>query len=251
MKIDPKLSMKINPNYSPNFDSKKRSLDEINFIIFHYTGMKNEKKAIDKLLDIKSKVSCHYFIKNNGEILRMVPDSYIAWHAGVSSWKKFKSLNKNSIGIEINNPGHEFKYKKFSKKQIYSLIKLTKYIIKKYKINPKSILGHSDIAPDRKRDPGEKFPWEFLSKKKIGIWHELKSNEIKVYRKLKLSNLLKIKFINNLYKIGYPKNSKINKNKYIKNITVAFQRRFRQELIDGKIDKECLLISENLIKKLN
>ena len=243
--------MKINLNYSPNFDSKKRSLDEINFIIFHYTGMKNEKKAIDKLLDIKSKVSCHYFIKNNGEILKMVPDSYIAWHAGVSSWKKFKSLNKNSIGIEINNPGHEFKYKKFSKKQIYSLIKLTKYIIKKYKINPKSILGHSDIAPDRKRDPGEKFPWEFLSKKKIGIWHELKSNEIKVYRKLKLSNLLKIKFINNLYKIGYPKNSKINKNKYNKNITVAFQRRFRQELIDGKIDKECFLISENLIKKLN
>ena len=243
--------MKINPNYSPNFDSKKRSLDKINFIIFHYTGMKNEKKAIDKLLDIKSKVSCHYFIKNNGEILRMVPDPYIAWHAGVSSWKKFKSLNKNSIGIEINNPGHEFKYKKFSKKQIYSLIKLTKYIIKKYKINPKSILGHSDIAPDRKKDPGEKFPWELLSRKKIGIWHELKSNEIKVYRKLKLSNLLKIKFINNLYKIGYPKNSKINKNKYNKNITVAFQRRFRQELIDGKIDKECLLISENLIKKLN
>ena len=251
MKIDPKLSMKINPNYSPNFDPKKRGLDEINFIIFHYTGMKNEKKAIDKLLDIKSKVSCHYFIKNSGEILRMVPDSYIAWHAGVSSWKKFKSLNKNSIGIEITNPGHEFNYKNFKKKQIYSLIKLTKYIIKKYKINPKSILGHSDIAPDRKKDPGEKFPWEFLSKKKIGIWHELKSNEIKIYRKLKLSNILKIKFINNLYKIGYPKNSKINKNKYIKNITVAFQRRFRQELIDGKIDKECLLISENLIKKLN
>ncbi|WP_440654716.1 N-acetylmuramoyl-L-alanine amidase [Candidatus Pelagibacter sp. HIMB1506] len=243
--------MTINPYYSPNFDSKKRSLDKINFIIFHYTGMKNEKKAIDKLLDIKSKVSCHYFIKNNGEILRMVPDTYIAWHAGVSSWKKFKSLNKNSIGIEINNPGHEFRYKNFSKKQIYSLIKLTKYIIKKYKINPKSILGHSDIAPDRKKDPGEKFPWEFLSKNNIGIWHELKSNEIKVYRKLKLSNLLKIKFINNLYKIGYPKNSKINKNKYNKNITVAFQRRFRQELIDGKIDKECLLISENLIKKLN
>ena len=213
--------------------------------------MKNEKKAIDKLLDINSKVSCHYFIKNNGEILRMVPDPYIAWHAGVSSWKKFKSLNKNSIGIEINNPGHEFKYKKFSKKQIYSLIKLTKYIIKKYKINSKSILGHSDIAPDRKKDPGEKFPWEFLSKNKIGIWHELKSNEIKVNRKLKLSNILKIKFINNLYKIGYPRNSKINKNKYNKNITVAFQRRFRQELVDGKIDKECLLISENLIKKLN
>ena len=138
-----------------------------------------------------------------------------------------------------------------SKEQINSILKLTKYLIKKYKINSKFILGHSDIAPDRKQDPGEKFPWEFLSQNKIGIWHELKSKEIKVYRKLKLSNVLKIKFIKNLYKIGYPRNSKINKNKYNKNITVAFQRRFRQELIDGKIDKECFLISENLIKKLN
>ncbi|WP_440618810.1 N-acetylmuramoyl-L-alanine amidase [Candidatus Pelagibacter sp. HIMB1493] len=243
--------MKINPNYSPNFDLKKRSLDKINFIIFHYTGMKNEKKAIDKLLDIKSKVSCHYFIKNNGEILRMVPDSYTAWHAGVSSWKKFKSLNKNSIGIEINNPGHEFKYKKFSKKQIYSVLKLTRYLIKKYNIPSNCILGHSDIAPDRKKDPGEKFPWQFLSKHKIGNWHNLDLNKIKKGRSLNINNLFKLKFINNLYKIGYPKNSKINKNKYIKNITVAFQRRFRQELIDGKIDKECLLISENLIKKFN
>ena len=139
--------------------------------------------------------------------------------------------------------------KNFSKKQIYSLILKKKYLLK-IKLIQKIYLGHSDIAPDRKKDPGEKFPWEFLSKNNIGIWHDLKSNEIKVYRKLKLSNLLKIKFINNLYKIGYPKNSKINKNKYNKNITVAFQRRFRQELIDGKIDKECLLISENLIKNL-
>ena len=245
------MSMKISLNFSPNFDPKKRKKSEIKFIVFHYTGMKSEKKAIDKLLDQNSKVSCHYLIKNDGDIIKMVPETYQAWHAGISSWKKFKSLNKHSIGIEITNPGHEFKYKKFSKKQIYSLIKLSKYLIKKFKINSKSILGHSDIAPDRKLDPGEKFPWVFLSKNKIGIWHELKSSEIKVYRKLKLSNVLKIKFLKNLYRIGYPRNSKINKNKYNKNITVAFQRRFRQELIDGKIDKECFLISENLIKKLN
>ena len=243
--------MKIKLNFSPNFDLKKRKKKQIKFIVFHYTGMATEKKAIDKLLNYTSKVSCHYFIKKNAEIIKMVPETYTAWHAGVSGWKKIKSLNKNSIGIEISNPGHEFKYLNFSKKQINSILKLTKYLIKKYKINSKFILGHSDIAPDRKQDPGEKFPWEFLSQNKIGIWHELKSKEIKVYRKLKLSNVLKIKFIKNLYKIGYPRNSKINKNKYNKNITVAFQRRFRQELIDGKIDKECFLISENLIKKLN
>ncbi len=243
--------MKIIINFSPNFDPKKRKKSEIKFIVFHYTGMKSEKKAMDKLLDYNSKVSCHYLIKNNGDIIKMVPEIYQAWHAGISSWKKFKSLNKNSIGIEITNPGHEFKYKKFSKKQIYSLIKLTKYLAKKFKINSKSILGHSDIAPDRKLDPGEKFPWAFLSKKKIGIWHDLNQNKIKKERESKILNTLKLKFINNLFKIGYPKSSKIYKSKYNKIITLAFQRRFRPELVNGKIDKECLLISENLVKKLN
>ena len=243
--------MKIILNFSPNFSAKKRKKSEIKFIVFHYTGMKSEKKAIDKLLDYNSKVSCHYLIKNNGDIIKMVPETYQAWHAGVSSWKKFKFLNKNSIGIEITNPGHELKYKKFSKKQIYSLIKLTKYLVKKFKIDSKSILGHSDIAPDRKLDPGEKFPRAFLSKNKIGIWHDLSQNKIKKERELNISNTLKLKFINNLFKIGYPRNSKINKNKYKKMITFAFQRRFRQELVNGKIDKECLLISENLTKKLN
>ena len=243
--------MKVILNFSPNFDAKKRKKSEIKFIVFHYTGMKSEKKAIDKLLDYNSKVSCHYLIKNNGDIIKMVPEIYQAWHAGISSWKKFKSLNKNSIGIEITNPGHEFKYKEFSKKQISSLIKLTKYLIKKFKINSKSILGHSDIAPDRKIDPGEKFPWEFLSKNKIGIWHSLNENKKRKERGLKISNPLKLKFVNNLFKIGYPRNSKINKIKYNKIITLAFQRRFRQELVNGEIDKECLIISENLSKKFN
>ena len=243
--------MKIIQNYSPNFDLKRRKKSEIKFIVYHYTGMKSEKKAIDKLLDQNSKVSCHYLIKNNGDIIKMVPENYQAWHAGISSWKKYKSLNKNSIGIEITNPGHEFKYKEFSKKQISSLIKLIKYLVKKYKINSKSILGHSDIAPERKMDPGEKFPWEFLSKNKIGIWYDLKQNNIKKERGLNISNPLKLKFTNNLFKIGYPRSLKINENKYNKIITFAFQRRFRQELVNGKIDKECLLISKNLLKKLN
>jgi N-acetylmuramoyl-L-alanine amidase len=158
--------MKIIHNYSPNFEIKKRKSNQIKFIIFHYTGMKNELKAIKRLTSIKSKVSSHYLIKNNGEIVVIVPDLYIAWHAGISSWKSFKSLNKNSIGIEISNPGHNFNYKKFSKKQIGSIKKLSKFLIKKYKINQKNILGHSDIALDRKKDPGEKFPWN--------IWLNLK-----------------------------------------------------------------------------
>ena len=131
--------------------------------------MKKESCAINRLTDIQSEVSCHYLIKNNGETVKLVPDLYIAWHAGKSSWKSFKSLNKNSIGIEITNPGHEFGYKKFSQKQISSLLGLSKFLIKKYKISHKNILGHSDITPERKKDPGEKFPWKYLYQKKIGL----------------------------------------------------------------------------------
>ena len=244
----PKSMIDTTLNYSPNFDPKKRRLKEIKFIIFHYTGMKKQKDAIAQLTNIKSKVSSHYLIKNNGEILTLVPDLYIAWHAGVSSWKKYKSINKYSIGIEISNPGHEHSYKKFSKKQIKSILKLSAYLIKKYKIKSNFILGHSDIAPDRKKDPGEKFPWKYLSKNKISYWHNLSEKKIFKERNQQVSQLEKNKFVKNLNKIGYSKNMRFNKNKYTKVLTTAFQRRFRQELVSGIIDQECLLISNNLAK---
>jgi len=129
-----KIGLKMAVSYSPNFNLPKRSKKRIKFIIIHYTGMKKESEAIRRLQDSKSKVSSHYLIKNNGEILNLVPDLYEAWHSGVSSWKNFKSLNKNSIGIEITNPGHQHGYKKFSKKQIFSLQKLLNILLKKYKI---------------------------------------------------------------------------------------------------------------------
>ena len=161
------MAIKLTLDYSPNFNLKKRDKNQIRFLVFHYTGMKSEKFAINKLTGIQSEVSSHYFIKKSGQIIMMVPDLYIAWHAGVSSQKKYKSLNFNSIGIEISNPGHKFGYVNFTKKQIKNLIKLSKFLIHKYKIKKNNILGHSDIAPDRKMDPGEKFPWELLFKNKI------------------------------------------------------------------------------------
>ena len=211
--------------------------------------MKKETDAINRLINNKSKVSCHYFIKNNGEILTLVPDLHTAWHAGFSSWKMYKSINKNSIGIEISNPGHNFKYKNFNKKQVMSVIKLTKFLKKKYKINPKFILGHSDISPDRKKDPGEKFPWEYFSKRKIGQWHNLNQKKLIKERNKLVSDLDKNIFINNLYKIGYSKYLRKNNLNFLKILTIAFQRRFRQNLINGIIDKECLLISKNIVKK--
>ena len=245
----PKSKINTTLNYSPNFDVKKRKVKEIKFIIFHYTGMKKEKQAITRLANTKSKVSSHYLIKNNGEILTLVPDLYVAWHAGVSSWKNYKSINKYSIGIEISNPGHENSYKKFSKKQIKSILKLSTYLRKKYKIKSNFILGHSDIAPDRKKDPGEKFPWKYLSKNKIGFWHNLNQKKLFKKRNQIVNPIEKNKFIKNLNKIGYSKNMYFNKNKYSKILTTAFQRRFRQELVNGVIDQECLIISKNLIKR--
>ena len=244
------MALKTILSYSPNFNPKKRTPKQIKFIIFHYTGMKNESDAISKLTEIQSEVSCHYLIKNNGEILKMVPDLYIAWHAGKSLWKNYKSLNQSSIGIEITNPGHEHGYKKFTKKQISSILKLSKFLMNKYKVNPKNILGHSDIAILRKKDPGEKFPWEYLSKNKVGIWHTLKNKDLIKNRKLKTNEEEEKFFYNNLFKIGYSKkmSRKTNKIKYLRELAKTFQRRFRQELIDGKIDQECLRISKNLIK---
>ena len=250
------MSLKTILNYSPNFDTTKRTPKQIKFIIFHYTGMKKEIDSVNRLTSTLSKVSSHYFIKNNGQIITLVPDLYIAWHAGVSSWKNYKFLNKHSIGIEISNPGHEFNYKKFSKKQIKSILRLTKFLIKKYKIKSQNILGHSDIAPTRKKDPGEKFPWEYLSSNKIGIWHKLSKKKLEKNRYLKTNNLEKNLFYKNLKLIGYPtkvvfKDSKISINNYTKIITKAFQRRFRQNQINGIIDQECLMISKNLAKILS
>jgi N-acetylmuramoyl-L-alanine amidase len=237
-------------NYSPSFTIKKREAKQIKFIIFHYTGMKKEKDAIERLTSMRSKVSSHYLIKYNGEIVIMVPDLYEAWHAGVSSWKNFKSLNKHSIGIEISNPGHEYDYKKFSKKQNQSLKKLSQFLIKKYKIDKKNILGHSDVAPTRKKDPGEKFPWKYLAKFGIGKWHSLSDKNLMINRRKKISLIDKKIFFKNLLSIGYSIKSptKLKKDKFLNLITIAFQRRFRPEIVDGKIDKECLIISQNLIK---
>ena len=248
MKMYQKIGLKMATSYSPNFSLPKRPKKRIKFLIIHYTGMKKEIDAIRRLQDPNFKVSSHYLVKRNGEILNLVPDQYEAWHAGISSWKYFKLLNKNSIGIEITNPGHQYGYRNFSSKQIFSIKKLLNFLIKKYGIKKDCILGHSDISPGRKKDPGEKFPWEMFAKKKLVFWHNLEKKKIKKFRNQNLlTNIEKNIFLKNLNKIGYNdiKGFKFNKN--MKYLTLAFQRRFRQSLVNGKIDKECLLISKSLV----
>ena len=234
--------------YSPNFNKVKRSKNEIKFIIIHYTGMANELKALDRLTNIQSEVSSHYFIKENGKILELVPNLYTAWHAGKSKWGKYKNLNKNSIGIEISNPGHQLNYKKFSNNQIKSLVLILKYLVKKYRINYKNILGHSDIAPERKKDPGEKFPWKTLSRNRLALWHDLDEKKLKKFRLINLSQKEKKIFLSNLKKIGYRKVKSRKTNSNDITLLKAFQRRFRQNLINETIDQECLIISKNLLE---
>ena len=231
---------------SPKFKTKIRSNKDIKIIVIHYTGMQSEVDALNRLTDFKSKVSCHYLINEKGQIISIIPDNYTAWHAGKSRWGKLSSLNKYSIGIELVNPGHNFGYKKFRKKQISSLILLIKKLIKKYNINKKNIVGHSDIAPLRKKDPGEKFPWKILAKSNIGIWHNLKQKKLMKNRKKKILKKEKLIFFKFLNKIGFQTRFNIKKSRYQKKLIEAFQRRFRPELISGILDKECFFIAKNL-----
>ena len=230
--------MKILFNYSPNYSKKLRLKTEIKFVIIHYTGMQSEIESINRLKNPKYKVSCHYLINRKGDIFQMVEDRKIAWHAGKSRWKKFVNLNDNSIGIELVNKGHQFGYQNFSMKQIKSLTLLCKNLKKKYSLKAENFLGHSDIAPLRKIDPGEKFPWKKLSSKKIGKWYRKKKININFDKKK-----MKILFFKNLTKLGYRHfNTHKNNNNNTK-VIKSFQRHYLPNNVTGVMDQKTYEIS--------
>jgi len=234
--------MIIQTSHSVNCSKKLRKNKDIKLVVIHYTGMQSKIESIKRLLNPKHKVSCHYLIDRKGQILKMVDDNKVAWHAGKSKWKNYNNLNKYSIGIELVNKGHEFGYEKFTIPQVNNLIKLCQNLKKKYKIKNSNIVGHSDIAPLRKKDPGEKFPWQKLQKNKIGIWYKkLQSKSVKLNDK-KVKNL----FFKNLFRIGYryfDKNRRTEKDIFL---IEAFQRRFLPNKVTGKIDQKTLKISHFL-----
>ena len=238
--------MKITIIKSPNHSIQNRNKKKINFIVIHYTGMQSERVSIERLTSKKSELSSHYLINRDGKITKMVEEKKIAWHAGKSKWKNFINLNNQSIGIELVNKGHQFGYENFPKKQISKLVMLCKILIKKYKIKKTNILGHSDIAPLRKMDPGEKFPWKHLSKNKIGYWYNI--NKLKNHNFNK-ANVRRF-FFANLYKIGYRYFGIKKASRHDLKIVKAFQRRFRQNKVNGLIDQECLQISHYLANSL-
>ena len=238
--------MKIKKIKSLNYSIQNRNKKKIKFIVIHYTGMQSEGVSIKRLTSKKSQVSSHYLINREGQIIKMVDEKNIAWHAGKSKWKNFISLNNQSIGVELVNKGHKFGYENFSKKQISKLILLCKTLIKKYKIKKENILGHSDIAPLRKIDPGEKFPWKHLSKKKIGYWYNISRLKNHNFNKVNLRKL----FFMNLYKIGYRYFDLKKPLRHDLKVVKAFQRRFRQSKVNGLIDQECLKISHYLANSI-
>jgi N-acetylmuramoyl-L-alanine amidase len=234
--------MIIKTQYSPNFSKKKRNSKDIKIIVIHYTGMQSKIASIIRLLNPKYKVSCHYLIDRSGKILKMVNDNKVAWHAGKSKWNNFINLNKNSIGIELVNKGHEFGYERFTNKQINSLIQLCLKLKKKYKIKDSNIIGHSDISPLRKQDPGEKFPWEDLNKNQIGVWYKILNLKPKKINNKDIENL----FFKNLFKIGYRYFSLNRRRKSDILLVKAFQRRFLPKKVTGRIDKKTYMISHFL-----
>ncbi len=233
--------MKIIFDFSPNYSNKKRSQNEIKFVIIHYTGMQSEIESIKRLKNPNSKVSCHYLINRKGKIIQMVKDRNIAWHAGKSRWKKFKNLNNNSIGIELVNKGHRLGYQNFSSKQIKTLIKLCKILKNKYAIKNENFLGHSDIAPLRKLDPGEKFPWKKLSSHNLGNWYlENRRN----FEQITSQN--KVLFFKNLRKLGYKYFNVYKRSLKDKKIIKIFQQHYLPNNVTGKIDQKTFKISHLL-----
>jgi N-acetylmuramoyl-L-alanine amidase len=223
---------------SPNHDARPDGA-AIDMLVLHYTGMQTADEALDRLCNPAAKVSSHYTIDRTGRIWRHVPEERRAWHAGVSFWAGEKNVNGRSIGIELVNPGHEFGYVPFTQEQIAALIGLAHGILQRHPIVPGRVLGHSDVAPSRKTDPGELFPWQTLAAAGIGLWpgvaapaHELRKTD-------------EAAFAASLARFGYGVPPQVSHNHVIK----AFQRHFRPSCIDGVADAQCEAILTALLSR--
>jgi N-acetylmuramoyl-L-alanine amidase len=232
---------------SPNTDERKGGPPDM--ILLHYTGMKDGPSALKWLTTEESKVSAHYVVFEDGRIVQCVPEALRAWHAGVSLWAGETDINSRSIGIEIVNPGHDFGYPDFPLRQIAAVIALCKSILMRHRIPGDRVLAHSDVAPTRKQDPGEKFPWELLSESHVGHWVRpaplsfegpgLKLGETsEAVRRLQRQ----------LQAYGYGIDDTGSYGEQTQIVVAAFQRHFRQEKVDGIADASTLLTMRALME---
>ncbi len=208
---------------SPNFDARPEG-QAVDILLLHYTGMVSATAALARLCDVTAKVSAHYCIDEGGTLYRLVPEAKRAWHAGAASWAGAEDINARSIGIELVNPGHEFGYRPFPEAQMAALIELAESILARHPIPPQRVLGHSDVAPLRKEDPGELFDWARLAAAGIGLWPgdtQPCDPPAAAEAKRQLAAL----------GYGYLEESQAA-------VITAFQRHFRPEKLTGEVDAE-------------
>jgi N-acetylmuramoyl-L-alanine amidase len=221
---------------SPNFDARPPATP-IDILLLHYTGMETGAAAIARLCDSAARVSAHYTVDEDGTVYSHVSEDRRAWHAGLSYWAGARDINARSVGIEIVNPGHEFGYRSFPDAQIEAVIELCLEIVVRHSIPAARVLGHSDVAPARKTDPGELFPWGTLSLEGVGLWPQT--------RKARLT----VGFEDGLRAFGYG----LAPDMDVPTATVieAFQRHWRPARIDGAADAECEAILAALLNELD
>lgn len=237
--------MNIIERPSPNFN-ERAGVSGPDILIMHYTGTQSCEAAVTRLTDVASRVSSHYTVDEDGTIYRHVAEEMRAWHAGVSHWRGETDINSRSVGIEIVNPGHEFGYRAFPQVQIAAVEKLSQGIVARHKIPARNVIGHSDIAPGRKTDPGELFPWRYFAKSGLGIWVEAKpGREASLSRPDTGARVGELQTALRRYGYGLEITSVYDEPTEI--VVSAFQRHFRPSLFDGVADAE----TQSILRALN
>lgn len=222
---------------SPNYGDRGEppNMRPISMLVLHYTGMQSAAAALDRLCDPAAKVSSHYLVEEDGVVSRLVPEARRAFHAGVSCWQGETDLNHVSVGIEIVNPGHEWGYQPFPEPQMAAVETLCRDIVARYRIPSHRVVGHSDIAPDRKSDPGELFDWPRLARAGIGLW-PAPATDAPRRRGRGVGVVHRSAALSDLSRIGYCVTTATEQI-----VLAAFQRRFRPERWDGLLDGETIL----------
>lgn len=231
--------MQIIERPSPNQNARAPG-SVIDMLVLHYTGMISPEHALARLRDAKAKVSSHYLIDEDGRIYRLVAEERRAWHAGVSYWAGERDINSRSIGIELVNPGHELGYRDFPERQMQALAELANEILSRHPIPPRHVLGHSDVAPGRKRDPGELFDWQWLAAQGVGLWPDQITPDTAL--RLDISDLQ-----TNLARFGYEVPQTGIYGVQTRAAVTAFQRHFRPSNVDGVADAQTSAILQQLL----
>lgn len=241
--------MKIIERPSPNFD-QRAGAGVPDILLMHYTGMQSCGAAVERLTSAEARVSAHYTVDEDGTVYVHVPEHLRAWHAGVSSWRGMTDINSRAVGIEIVNPGHEFGYRPFPDAQIEAVIALGQGIVKRHRIPARNVIGHSDVAPSRKEDPGELFSWKRLASEGLGLWVEAKDAGDPVLA-LGATGEGVTRLQEMLAHYGYGLEADGIFDERMRLVVVAFQRHFRPARFDGVADGETRAILRALIERLD